>query len=127
MIVRVRVVFSKTVVGERCFNYLSGSHLQSQVKSRHQMMVFINTLKSDDIYYKDLVTLDSEDDCRSGSRNVSHHARTRLYSHPDDHAKQITDIPGFKSFNNNYNNKSLFSRILNEVSFVTNLNKIKKS
>ena len=40
------------------------------------MMVFINTLKSDDIYYKDLVTLDSKDDCLSGSRNVSQHART---------------------------------------------------
>ena len=29
----MRVVFRKTVVGDRRFDYLSGSHLQSQVKS----------------------------------------------------------------------------------------------
>ena len=40
MIDRVRVVFRKTVGGDRHFDYLSGSCLQSQVKSRHQMMVF---------------------------------------------------------------------------------------
>ena len=39
VIVRVRVVFRKTVVGDWHFTYLSGSHLQSQVKSRLQMMV----------------------------------------------------------------------------------------
>ena len=50
VIVQVRIVFRKTVVGDWCFNYLSGSHLQSQVT----------------------LTLDSEDDFRSGSRNVSH-------------------------------------------------------
>ena len=41
MIVQVRVVFRKTVVGDLCFDYLSGSHLQSQVKSLCQMMVFM--------------------------------------------------------------------------------------
>ena len=41
VIVQVRVVFRKTVVGDWRFDYLSGSHLQSQVKSRHQMMVFM--------------------------------------------------------------------------------------
>ena len=35
VIVRVKVVFDWR------FNYLSGSHLQSQVKSRRQMMVFM--------------------------------------------------------------------------------------
>ena len=38
VIVRVRVVFRKTVAGDWRFDHLSGSHLQSQVKS-HQMMV----------------------------------------------------------------------------------------
>ena len=74
------------------------------------------------VWRKDLVTLDSEDDYRSGSRNVSRVSKD--YSQPDDHAKQITDSPWFKSLNNNnnnYNNKSLFSRILNKVSVVTNL------
>ena len=39
--VRVRVVFRKTFVGDLHFDYLSGSHLQSQVTSRPQMMVFM--------------------------------------------------------------------------------------
>ena len=39
-IVQVRVVFRKTVVGDWRFDYLSGSHLQSQVKTCRQMMVF---------------------------------------------------------------------------------------
>ena len=41
VIVRVKVVFRKTVVGDWRFDYLSGSHLQSQMKSRRQMMVFM--------------------------------------------------------------------------------------
>ena len=41
MIVRVKVVFRKTVVSHLHFDYLSGSHLQIQVKSRRQMMVFM--------------------------------------------------------------------------------------
>ena len=44
MIVQVRVVFRKTVVGDWRFDYLSGSHLQRQVKSRRQMMVFMSLL-----------------------------------------------------------------------------------
>ena len=42
VIIWVRVVFNrKTVAGDWHFDYLCGSHLQSQVKSRHQMMVFM--------------------------------------------------------------------------------------
>ena len=41
VIVQVRIVFRKTVVGDWRFDNLSGSHLQSQVKSRHQKMVFM--------------------------------------------------------------------------------------
>ena len=45
VIVRVRVVFGKTVVvvGDRRFDYQSGSHPlpKSQVKSLRQMMVFM--------------------------------------------------------------------------------------
>ena len=41
MIVRVRVVFRKNDVDDCRFDYLSGSHLHSQVKSRRQMMVFM--------------------------------------------------------------------------------------
>ena len=42
VIVRVRLVVRKTVgVDDRRFDYLSGSHLQSQVKSLRQMMVFM--------------------------------------------------------------------------------------
>ena len=36
------IVFRKTVVGDWHFDYLSGSHLQSQEKSRRQMMVFMS-------------------------------------------------------------------------------------
>ena len=39
VIVRVRVVFGKTFVGD--FNHLSGSHLQTPVNSRRQMTVFM--------------------------------------------------------------------------------------
>ena len=42
VIVQAKVVFRKTVVGDWRFNYLSGSHLQSQVKSRRQIMVFMS-------------------------------------------------------------------------------------
>ena len=41
VIVRERVVFRKTVVGDSRFDYLSSSHLQSQVKSRDQMMMYL--------------------------------------------------------------------------------------
>ena len=41
VIVRLKVVFRKTVVGDWRFDYLSSSHLQSQMKSRCQMMVFM--------------------------------------------------------------------------------------
>ena len=39
MIVRVKVVFRKTFVGDWSLDYLSGSHLQSQAKSRRQTNV----------------------------------------------------------------------------------------
>ena len=58
----MRVVLRKTVVGDWRFDYLSGSHLQSQESL--------------------------EDDYRSGSQNVSHQQQSfsRDYPHPDDHA-----------------------------------------
>ena len=47
--------------------------------------------------YDDDSSLDSEDDYmyHSGSQNVSHHQQS---SHLDDHARQTSDIPGFKPF-----------------------------
>ena len=42
VIVRVKIVFRKAVVGDWCFDYLSGSRLQSQVKSCCQMMAFMS-------------------------------------------------------------------------------------
>ena len=41
VIIWMRADFRKTVVGDWHFDYLSSSHLQSQVKSLYQMMVFI--------------------------------------------------------------------------------------
>ena len=41
VIVRVKVVFRKTAVGDWCFDYLSSSHHQSQVKSHRQMIVHV--------------------------------------------------------------------------------------
>ena len=41
MLVWVRVVFRKAVIGDRRFNYLSGSHLQGQVKSLRQMPLVV--------------------------------------------------------------------------------------
>ena len=46
-------------------------------------------------------SLDSEDDFRSGCRNVSHQQQffsIQSYTHPDDHTIQTTDTPGFKPF-----------------------------
>ena len=37
VIVRVRVVFRKTIVGDWRFDYLSGSHLQSQVQGESSL------------------------------------------------------------------------------------------
>ena len=73
----MKVVFRKTVVGDWCFYYLSGSHLQSQVKSRRQMMVFMPLV---------LVL-------------IGQFCRDQIgYPHPEDHDKPITDTPGFKPF-----------------------------
>ena len=66
MIVRVRVVFRKTVVGDCCFNYLSGSHLQSQVK-----MTTIQVVET----------------------SVTNDSLSKDYPHPDDHAKHIFPHP----------------------------------
>ena len=45
---------------------------------------------------------DSEDDFRSGCRNVSHCQQQQFFSelscNPDDHTQQTTDTPGFKPF-----------------------------
>ena len=46
-------------------------------------------------------SLDSEDDFRTGCRNISHQQQffsELLYSHPDDHTIRSTDTPGFKQF-----------------------------
>ena len=61
MIVQVSVVLRRTVVGsgDWCFDNLSGSHHQSQVKSS---------------------PLDSDDDFRSDCRNVSHHYWQQSFS-----------------------------------------------
>ena len=81
VIVRVRVVLKRTVVGDWRFDNLSGSRLQSQE--------------------------DSEDDFRSGCRNVSqktlkttsaqvvetsvtNNRSFQKYSHPDDHNRRTT-------------------------------------
>ena len=69
VIVRVRVVFRKTVVDDWRFDYLSSSHLQSQVNTA----LVVET-------------------------SVTNNSHSKDYSHPDDHAKQITDTHGFKPF-----------------------------
>ena len=75
LIVRVRVVFRKTVVGDDWqFEYLSGSHLQGSEESlSHNRLTKIlhftfhlSTLSEENSL------LDSEDDYRSGSWNISH-------------------------------------------------------
>ena len=66
MIVQVRVVFRKTVVGDWHFDYLSGSHLQSQVK-KSMTRGIIKILSTDNDS-----SLDSEDEYHSISWNVSH-------------------------------------------------------
>ena len=69
VIVRVRVVFRKTVVDDWRFDYLSSSHLQSQVNTA----LVVET-------------------------SVTNNSHSKDYPHPDDHAKQITDTHGFKPF-----------------------------
>ena len=73
VIVRVRVVFRQTVVGDWRFDYLSGSHLQSQVYDLKMTTALV--------------------DETSATNNVS-----KDYPHPDNHAKEITDTPAFKPF-----------------------------
>ena len=95
VIIWVRVVFRKIVVGDWHVNYLSGSHLQNQVKSLPQMMVFmpLTTLH---------LTLKMTT-AQVVKTSVTNNSLSKDYPHPDDHAKQITDTPGFKPFTNNNN------------------------
>ena len=46
-------------------------------------------------------SLDSENDFRSGCRNVrvTNNSSFQNYAHPDDHTIRTTDTPGFKPFN----------------------------
>ena len=72
------------LVGDWRFDYLSGSHLQNQVKSRRHDGIYASEGKTDtdtdtdtdaDAQIQssdDTSSLDSEDDYRSGTRNVSH-------------------------------------------------------
>ena len=78
VIVWVKVVLRKTVVGDRHFDYLKGtcSHLQS-LDSLTLKMTTTQVVKP----------------------SVTNNSLSKLdYLHPDDHAKQITDTPGFKPF-----------------------------
>ena len=88
MIIQVRVVLRKTValVTDRCFNYLSGSHLQSQVRRLcHQMMVFMPLV----------VVWIGQFCCDAIGCDVI----AQDYPHLEDHTKHITtDTPGFKPF-----------------------------
>ena len=71
MIVQVRVVFRKTDVGDWRFNYLNGSHLP----------LTLNTTTAQAV-----------------KTAVTNNSLSKDYPHPNDHAKQITDTPGFKPF-----------------------------
>ena len=76
VIVRVRVVLRKTVVSDWCFDYLSSSHLQSQMKSHDQyscLWLWFGICQ----YCRDVLVL-------------------LLFS--DDHTKCITDTPRLKPF-----------------------------
>ena len=111
VIVWVKVVFRKTVFGDWRFDYLSGSRLQSQVKNRRQMMMIfmplvlvwigesktrgINTI----IWRRRLfATLKTTTSTQVVETSVTNNSLSEDYPHPDDHAKQITDTPGFKPF-----------------------------
>ena len=52
------------------------------------------------IYMYDDSSLDSEDDytAQAIKTSVTNNSLSKDYLHPDDHAKQITDTPGFKPF-----------------------------
>ena len=79
LIVRVRVVPRRTVVGEigRRFDNLSGSHHQSHDVIR-VMMTSAQVVET--------------------SVNVTNNSPSRDYSHPDDQTTQTTETLGFKPF-----------------------------
>ena len=80
---------------------------------------------------------DSEDDFRSGCRNVSHCQQQQFfqnYTNPDDHTQQTTDTPEFKPFTVIYNivyfiaSSIIFMRIvkfnyckLNQIKIILNI------
>ena len=113
VIVQARVVFRKIVVGDWRFDYLSGSHLQSQVKSRHQMVVFmhlvVKTSVTNNSFSKDYIVPSLRRSHKTNkSINIIHTVYTHVpnqwisissfqspttvfLSHPDDHARQTTN------------------------------------
>jgi len=78
VIVWVKVVLKRTVVGHWRFDNLSGSHLQSQVNSVCQMMMMMLTLKMTSAQVVET--------------SVTNNSSFQNYLHPDDHTIQITDI-----------------------------------
>ena len=62
-----------------------------------------------------LITLDPDDDFRSGCRNVSqyHHSPSQDYTHPEDHNLPTYDTtPGFKPFTVSACKQALLARII---------------
>ena len=74
LIVRVRVVLKRTVVGDSRFENLSGSHLQSQV----------STLKMTSAQVLET--------------SVTNNSSFQNYPYPDDQTIRTTDTPVFKPF-----------------------------
>ena len=70
------IVLRKTVVGDYCFNYLSGRSSESSDFHLTLKMTTTQVVKT----------------------SVTNNSLSKDYPHPDDHAKQITDTPGFKPF-----------------------------
>ena len=118
VIIRVKVVLKKTVVGGWRFDYLSVSHLQSQVKIsdqsykyRHLTKTLHLTLKMTTAQVVEMsVTNNSQTVLAQtitqdkqlillGSLNHYHvdtsNSLSKDFSHPDDHTRQTTDTPGF--------------------------------
>ena len=93
VIVRVRVVLKRTVVGDRRFDNLSGSHPQSQKTTSAQVV----------------------------ETSVTNNSSFQNYPHPDDHTIRTTDTPGFKPFTRKLITQQIFCLLkikLGSVSFV---------
>ena len=80
---------------DKLYTSLSANTIMAKVTNHFQRTKLVTS--STDKYY----SLDSEDDFRSGCRNVSHqqqYCSSQNYPHPDDHTIRTTDTPGFKPF-----------------------------